>query len=348
MAGSAAGLDTAASTAAVLAAGPVMSTRDALVLARLDELRPMLDGLPLPAAGATLRRWRGLAQLGREDLSLARLAEGHVDARAILVELGRGDLLEGHGRTGRLGVWAAEPGRLRAAPSATGWRLTGTKGWCSGSLSVDGALVTATAPDGPRLFFVSPADPLITAEAGSWDPIGMAATRSETLHLDAVAVAPDAEVGRPGAYVDRPGFGHGGAGVAACWWGGAAGVVDGLRLAVAAGGDDEAAAGLGSAAADLEAAWSCLEGAAAEIDAHPLDLAVAARVASRVRLVVEGAARRSLDLTVAALGAAGLCHDPQHAGRVVDLTVYLSQLRRRPAAAAYGRTLAADGGWPGW
>ena len=31
-------------------------------------------------------------------------------------------------------------------------------------------------------------------------------------------------VGGPGAYVDRPGFSLGGAGIAACWYGGAVGV----------------------------------------------------------------------------------------------------------------------------
>jgi len=44
--------------------------------------------LPLPAAGATWARWQALAELAAEDLSLARLAEAHTDAIAILAELG--------------------------------------------------------------------------------------------------------------------------------------------------------------------------------------------------------------------------------------------------------------------
>lgn len=340
MSGSGAGPVVATPATAVSHTAPVTDPRDEPRLARLDALRPMLDGLPLPATGSTLERWRALARLGREDLSLVRLAEGHADARAIVVELGRGDLLEGQGSPGRLGVWAAEPGRLCAEPLATGWRLTGTKAWCSGSLALDRALVTATAPDGPRLFMVRPVDPSITARSGSWKPIGMAPSWSETLLFDAVVLPTDAAVGGPGGYVDRVGFGHGGAGVAACWWGGAVSVVDGIRSAVLAGADDEVAAALGSAVADLQAAWSCLEGAAAQIDGRPRDVALAVGLAGRTRLVVEGAARRALNLTIEALGADGLCHDPSHAGRVVDLVVYLSQLRRRPSAAAYGRTVA--------
>jgi hypothetical protein len=44
--------------------------------------------LPQPGAGRTRERWAALAELAEEDLSLARLAEGHTDALAILAELG--------------------------------------------------------------------------------------------------------------------------------------------------------------------------------------------------------------------------------------------------------------------
>ena len=40
--------------------------------------------LPLPGSGRTRERWAALADLAGEDLSLARLAEGHADALAIL------------------------------------------------------------------------------------------------------------------------------------------------------------------------------------------------------------------------------------------------------------------------
>ena len=44
--------------------------------------------LPLPGSGATRERLAALAGLAGEDLSLARLGEGHADAVAILAELG--------------------------------------------------------------------------------------------------------------------------------------------------------------------------------------------------------------------------------------------------------------------
>ncbi len=314
---------------------------------RLDALRATLDQLPRPGAGGTLARWTVLAEIAAEDLSLARLAEGHADAIAILVELDRADLLATCGG-GRLGVWAADPGGLRAELTGQGWRLTGTKGWCSGSLGLDHALVTATAVDGPRLFVISTDDPAVVAQPGSWEPMGMAPTRSETLDFHGLDLPSAHAIGPPNAYVDRPGFGHGGAGVAACWWGGAAGVADGLHRVLAEKDSDELATAFGASIADLEAAWSALAVVAQAVDEQSEDAGLALRIAGRVRLIVEGAARRVLERTVEALGASGLCHDPQHATRVADLTVYLSQLRRRPAAADYGRMVADDRAWTPW
>lgn len=294
---------------------------------------PELDRLPLPGGGRTLDRWAALAALGREDLSVARLAEGHADARAILCELGH-DV-----PTGLLGVWAAQPDRVRAMPDDGRWVLRGEKGWCSGSLALDRALVTATAPDGPRLFLVRPA--LLDVVAGSWVPLGMEATRSDTLVLDDVPVGADDAVGDPGAYVARPGFGHGGCGVAACWWGGADAVVEGLRRAAAAPDPDpDVLTALGRATAALDAGWAVLAAAAHAIDAEPGDVGLADRLALTTRLGVAELARTALDAAVQALGASGLCHDPEHAARVADLTVYLSQLHGGRSARDLGRRVA--------
>ena len=304
------------------------------VIEKVRAARGELDQLALPGSGATLERWRALARLGHEDLSVARLAEGHADAGAVLDELGHAV------PDGLLGVWAAQPDRLRAEPDADGWVLRGEKAWCSGSLALDHALVTAVAPDGPRLFVVDPGGLEVVPD--SWTPLGMEATRSETLVFDGIRVGADDAVGGPGAYVERPGFGHGGCGVAAVWWGGADAVVDALRHAARA--DDGLLGPLGEATADLEGAWALLATAAAEIDAHPDDRARADRLALVVRLGVERAARHALDLTTRALGASALCHRPPHAARVADLTVYLSQLNPARSAVALGRT--AIGGAP--
>ena len=79
--------------------------------------------LPLPGRGRTAERLDRLAALGHDDLVLARLAEAHTDALAILADLGPGRPgPDPAGRTTRTspstarrparplwGVWAADP-----------------------------------------------------------------------------------------------------------------------------------------------------------------------------------------------------------------------------------------------
>ena len=182
--------------------------------------------LPLPGSGGTWRRWAAFADLAEEDLSLARLGEGHADAVAILAELGGPPPRPGS----RWGVWAANPPGPNVTATRQGgtWLLRGTKQYCSGARVCTDALVTARAGDEERLFAVAVAG--LEPHSGSWPATGMAG--SDTLDVGFPAV-PAEPVGPPGGYTGRPGFSHGGAGVAACWYGGARGVARALARAAA-------------------------------------------------------------------------------------------------------------------
>jgi alkylation response protein AidB-like acyl-CoA dehydrogenase len=182
--------------------------------------------LPLPGSGRTWERWASLAELAGEDLSLARLSEGHTDAVAILAELGA----DAPPDRSRWGVWAAQPpGQgLTASRAVGGWRLDGIKRYCSGARSCTHALVTAAVPDGTRLFAL--ATDALTPVPGTWPATGMAA--SDTLDVEFTDIAAE-PVGEPNSYTSRPGFAHGGAGVAACWYGGARAIGKTLLAAAA-------------------------------------------------------------------------------------------------------------------
>ena len=295
--------------------------------------------LPLPGGGRTRQRWVALAELGEEDLSLARLAEGHTDALAILAELGA---LTAPPTGSRWGVWAAQPPGpgLTASKTARGWRLDGTKQYCSGARSVTDALVTATAPDGSRLFAVSTRD--LSPVPGTWPATGMAG--SDTLNVDFTDI-PAESVGSPGRYTGRPGFAHGGAGVAACWYGGARGVGHTL-LAAAAKRDlgPHALAHLGAVDIALHTARAALEQAAAEIDADPEDHQNGGwRRALRVRALVEATATEVMQRVGRGLGAGPLSHDETHGRRVADLTVYLRQHHAERDLAELGALVADIG-----
>ena len=296
--------------------------------------------LPLPGGGRTRERWAALADLAEEDLSLARLAEGHADALAILAELGGAS----PPAASRWGVWAAQPpGPGLAASQADadgGWRLDGIKRYCSGARSCTDALVTATAPDGSRLFAVSTGN--LSPVPGSWPATGMAGSDTLDVRFSGIAAEP---VGGPGRYIDRPGFAHGGAGVAACWYGGARGV--GRTLLDAAARRDvgpHALAHLGAVDIALRTAKLALDTAAAEIDADPDDRRGGGPLrALRVRALVEEIATEVMLRVGRALGAGPLGHDEAHSRRVADLTVYLRQHHAERDLAEIGALVAANG-----
>jgi alkylation response protein AidB-like acyl-CoA dehydrogenase len=294
--------------------------------------------LPLPGGGRTRERWAILADLAGEDLSLARLAEGHADALAILAELGAGTPPAGT----RWGVWAAQPPGpgLTARRAGDGWRLDGTKQYCSGARSCTDALVTATAPDGDRLFAVSTRD--LWPVPGTWSATGMAASDTLDVRFADIEAEP---VGGAGSYTSRPGFAHGGAGVAACWYGGARAVGRAL-LAAAAERDvgPHALAHLGAVDVALHTARAVLEVAAAEIDADPDDREDGGRLrALRVRALVEAVATEVMHRVGRALGAGPLCRDEAHSRRVADLTVYLRQHHAERNLAELGALVTSRG-----
>ncbi|HEY3956417.1 MAG TPA: acyl-CoA dehydrogenase [Streptosporangiaceae bacterium] len=294
--------------------------------------------LPLPGSGRTRERWAAFAGLAEDDLSLARLGEGHADAVAILAELGGPESPPGS----KWGVWAAHPPGpgLDAAYTSTGWRLDGTKQYCSGAYSCTHALVTAAAPDGKRLFAVTTES--LTPIPGSWPATGMAASDTLDIGFTGVVAHP---VGPPGGYTARPGFAHGGVGVAACWYGGAR-AVGGALLAAAAERDvgPHALAHLGGVDIALQAARMALDDAADGIDADPADLKDDGPIrALRVRALVEAAASEVIRRVGRALGAGPLSHDAAHSRRVADLTVYLRQHHAERDLASLGETVARLG-----
>jgi hypothetical protein len=148
-------------------------------------------------------------------------------------------------------------------------------------------------------------------------------------------------VGAPGQYLSRPGFTHGGAGVAACWYGAAACIAEHLRTAVAQREDPHRQAHLGAIDVALGSAASLLREAAAQIDRQPMDNCLIA--VSRARLAVENAAEEILCRVPRAIGPGPLCQDEHLARLVADLPVFMRQSHAERDQAALGRQLADMG-----
>jgi alkylation response protein AidB-like acyl-CoA dehydrogenase len=297
------------------------------------------DRLPLPGQGATLARWRALAAVGAHDLSLAKLFEGHTDALAILHEAGVGR----SGDASAWGTWCAEPpdARLRLERTGDGGHvLNGRKAWCSGARSATHAVVSCWNGDGEAMLAaVDLRQPGVRMTDDGWQAVGMCDSASIDVHFEHVAAQP---LGGPNFYVRRAGFWHGGAGVAACWFGAATALADALAEAMrarpAAQPDPYRMAGLGEVAVALQGSAALMRESAAAIDRDPGADAMAAALS--VRLSVEAAAAATLAAAGRALGPGPMCKDAAMARRFADLPVFMRQSHaERDLAALAGRLL---------
>lgn len=291
--------------------------------ARLRDLLPTgaLD-LPRPGRGQTPERHRALFEFGRQDLSLARLVEAHADAVAILTEAGRDQ--DGWGRT--YGVWASEgPGpRLELVERSGRLRLHGEKRFCTGSGILDAALVTAHRGGSIWLVDVELTAPGVSVAASPWRAFAFSETETSTVRFDDVALDEGQLIGGPNWYAERVGFWHGAIGPAACWAGGAAGLVDAAWRTGRS--NPHARAQLGALTA---AAWglrALLDQAGQEIDADPQGGASSPKArALMVRHLIERACTDVLDRFGRATGPRLLAFDELVARRHAEVALYIRQ-----------------------
>lgn len=272
--------------------------------------------LPRPGSGDTLVRWQALAHIAARDLCLAKVLEAHYDAQAILEELGA--TAPDRDRLGA--VWAAEgPAATLRFDRASG-TLSGDKPWCSGAGWVDHALVTVRDDGRSRLFLVPVRRANVSFLPQTWQATGMGRVPSGTARFDQV---PAVEVGAADGYLQRPGFWHGGAGIAACWFGGASALAEPLLRSARADEPGMASGLLGEIDLALSPCASLLRELATLIDAQPG--LPHQREIVRARSAVERAASLTLDRVGRALGPGPMCMDPAHARRWADLTVFIRQ-----------------------
>jgi alkylation response protein AidB-like acyl-CoA dehydrogenase len=292
--------------------------------------------LPLPGSGDTWRRFETLAAWSSKDLSVGRLVEGHADATAILAEAGMGPVNGG----ATYGVWAARSrqGGTVAERVTGGWKLSGSKEFCSGSGIIDRALVTAETNDGYRVFDIALDENVSVAYEDSWPAVGMSDSISETLEFAGPVIPVARVVGPPDFYTARQGFWFGASGVAACWYGGAEGLVRTLASSLPEEPNEHVLADLGLAVTSLDAMREVLKSSADAIDADPTDAAGQSRYRALVaRQFVHDAAMEVLARVGSAGGARPLCHDAAQSRRAADLYVYLSQHHGGTDAAELGR-----------
>ncbi len=260
---------------------------------------------------------------------MARLVEAHTDATAILQESDRRP--DPHTL---YGVWAAEDPscclELLDDPDTGGEPgsriLRGTKAFCTGSTLLDRALVSVRTPQGPLLIDVDLHDRRLAFDESSWRTAAFAATATARTTFHDVPVSPSDVIGPPGWYLDRVGFAHGACGPAACWAGGALGLVD---HAVAVGRRRAAKPHFDAYTGALLALAYSLEGllqfTGRQIDERPGDRAEATQRALMFRHRVERTATEIVDLHGRAVGPRPLIQHESVIRRIAQLQLYVRQ-----------------------
>lgn len=156
-----------------------------------------------------LFKW--LRFVGRADLSVGRLFEGHVNALQLIQWFGSAEQqrqMHRHLRQGKFyGVWATEPTPgVALDESGNDIRLNGGKTFASGAGHLDFAIVTAQPASGPRRLIIVPANDRDRADLSGWSVRGMRGSMSGSYDLTGLRIAPDDLLGAPGVYDSEPRF----------------------------------------------------------------------------------------------------------------------------------------------
>ncbi len=180
------------------------------------------------AVGSPARLMAVLAAVGRGDLALGRLYEGHVNAVGLAIRYGSPANLRrllGEAMAGRIGgVWmAGEPLRLTREDGRL--VLAGSKILCSGCGHVRRPLVAAEH-DGASVMLLPAVPSRERTDLSGWTMRGMRGSATGTVDFSGIVVEPDDILGQPGDYLRSPYFRGGAWRVLAVQLGGVEAVLD--------------------------------------------------------------------------------------------------------------------------
>ncbi|WP_240471719.1 acyl-CoA dehydrogenase family protein [Hymenobacter aerophilus] len=306
-----------------------------------------LGGSGLNESAHTYELLSTLRHIGRGNLAVGRVYEGHANALQLIGRFGRpgqvrrwaADAAAGH----LFGVWNTEAHdgvKLLPLPNG-GYRLLGSKTFGSGAGHLTRPLLTAALPNGGWQMLVLPADTLVPDyDARFWRPLGMRASASFRVDFTGLEVAPEQLLGQPGDYYQQPWFSGGAIRFAAVQLGGAEAIFDETRRFLRALGrtdDPYQRQRLGQLSILVASGQHWLR-AAADLAARPgPDAETVVAHANLVRSAIEDICLRLMPLAERCVGARGLLRPEPFERLHRDLTHYLRQPAPDAALADAGR-----------
>ena len=287
-----------------------------------------------------------LKQIGRVNLSLGRVFEGHVNALQLVQTFGRPEQIDRFSNDVRMGksfgVWNAESAdgvKLHLLGEGR-YRLEGSKTFCSGCGYVERPFVNGALPDGRWQMCIVPIEKVqVTVDPNWWQPSGMRASASYKVDFTGVEIGPEEVISNPGDYFRQPWLSGGVVRFAAVQLGGAEALFDATRQYLQDLGRTEHShqqARLGKMAIALEQGNLWLQGSAVQIeryadvfgdrpDRERPDSAKLVSYANMVRTAIEQICMDMMQLSERCIGTQGLL-PPHPMERIIrDLTLYLRQ-----------------------
>ncbi len=299
-----------------------------------------------------------LKDIGRANLAVGRIYEGHVNALQLIQTFGTAAQIATYARDAHhdkiFGVWNAEAADgVKLIPLDRGkYRLEGAKTFATGCGYVERPFVNGTLPDGTWQMCIVPMERVATKiDANWWQPAGMRATASFKVDFTDIILDESELIGKPGDYYRQPWLTAGVVRFAAVQLGGAEALFDGTRQFLQSLGrikDPYQEQRLGKMAISIESGYLWLQGAAAqldcyapifagEIDAANSKAAALVAYASMVRTAIEQICMDAIQLAERSVGTRGLLPPEPLERTIRDLTLYLRQPAFDAALATVGQ-----------
>jgi alkylation response protein AidB-like acyl-CoA dehydrogenase len=310
-------------------------------------LHRSLGGLGLGFESQSTRHLlRLLRLLGKGNLSVGRIYEGHVNGLQLIQTFAHPEQLEwfaGDARDQRLfGVWNAEAADgLKIHPLGhKKYELTGSKTFCSGAGRVPRPLVGAVLPDGKLQLCVIPMEQVKTRiDRSWWTATGMRGSVSAKVNFSGVVLEENWLIGNPNDYQREPWLTLGVIRFAAVQLGGAEALVEKTRSylqKLRRTTDPYQVGRMGQMSLAIESGRLWLESASGKVRSFaptfggdllmtPKSTVALTVYANMVRTVVEQVSMDVIRDAERCIGSRGLL-PPEPAERIIrDLRLYLRQ-----------------------
>ncbi len=290
----------------------------------------------------TLDLLQVLWHVGRGNLAVGRLYEGHVNALQLIQWFGTPQQKSRYFAEADAGqifaVWNTQTNNgIHFDATENGVEMRGAKTFCSGAGNVTRPIVTGElAGRGWQMAIVPTECARMEIDRSWWQPMGMRASASFAVDFGGTQLKPGDLLGEASDYYRQPAFSGGAIRFCAVQLGGAAAIAEQTRRFLQDVGRAEDAfqqARIGCMTMKVQSGWQWLQNAAQMWDSlgeNPLDCdaATAAQMvafAAMMRLATEEIGLETMQLCEQSVGARGLMKTKPFERMARDLTIYLKQ-----------------------